>query len=1181
MPAKAKIQSHRVIPRSIASVLGIVFLLAGAYPCCPESNTPSIPLEWNVFLDQWRLIGPFPAESSIEGIQEGQIPDTSQSIKFQDKDYSWQTYQGGGVNFDSFFEPEIDNNSCFAYALAVVNSGQEQDAVLACGFDDSATIWVNGEEVYRQKRTGGCTLDEFKTPVHLKKGDNAIFFKIDEGGGSWEMIARLLPAGIEKLLLTGESKLKKWYFIAHPPILLVEFLDGDGKAIQKSRCSGFRLNEGFTRFPVYTPNLKTEPAQVRVTLESDSYKPFQKTYVWAEIQEGKIPITLDGNRALSGRIVDTDGKPVANARLTLDEDFLPIRSNTEGKFQLIDIEPSLCNLAVFAEGYQSLSKAIDFSKEDVVEFKLERGGLVLKGTILDEEGKPIEGASIYVLTRSPKPKDISDAQGRFVLAGITENRTRISPVITHPNFIGKGSFGQSMESTDVTEVTYTLEKGGSVAGRVVSKENGKPILNVRIIAGNDRFGSNVVNPSATTDDQGTFQVKNITPGEQTVNVFSDRYAPEMKTILIKKGETIEANFELEAGSDATGQVTDEDGKPIQDVWIVTDTWQGIRMFEREAHTDAEGKFTLAHMPSSPASVDIMKKNYISVRGFNMAGGVNHKIVLRPAFSLTVDIRLSDTGEIPETITIDQGHQWDSRQITWSVSNESRNWDKKTGTHKTEFDEEIRSQTMLFRYTVPGYKAGIVEVPASTIQSITASLRLERAPAGLKGRVVSKKTGEPMSELTLAVVNSQNRLRFDQYRDISGGRMALDHFSGVKTQTDEKGCFELPYIDDMEDSMLVLLPPKEGFFLVKNISSQLVDGSLLIQFPASGSIKGRMTIGGEPVASVELLLMWLEEGNRRYDSPFGYGGQITSDRDGYFEFRGLAAGHYQLSRGKSIPEAEGGRITYYLDGKELTLAEGQEITHNFERPAGVSLKGRTLITEDIPLANCIVTLSDESGQRVDAVKSDEKGDFAFENAPQGNVRLEANLRSRRRMMTTRGRGEMATGQTSVAVEGPTTADILLKAQSSEIYQELIGIGGALKGKKSPDFTGKYFEEEKTVTLSSLQGKIVILVFWSLFDEKCIEQFPALKDLHQRYKEDSRISLLTVNLDYEADDVKTAVQKYELPFPILFSGEGLFDEIFALYGMKTAPSALVIDAEGKIASDRIEINEIEAVVKPMLK
>jgi len=50
--------------------------------------------------------------------------------------------------------------------------------------------WLGGKQVLRVLRPRGCTPDEDRTSVHLRKGENALVLKILQGGGDWAFCLR-------------------------------------------------------------------------------------------------------------------------------------------------------------------------------------------------------------------------------------------------------------------------------------------------------------------------------------------------------------------------------------------------------------------------------------------------------------------------------------------------------------------------------------------------------------------------------------------------------------------------------------------------------------------------------------------------------------------------------------------------------------------------------------------------------------------------------------------------------------------------------------------------------------------------------------------------------------------------------------------------------------------------------
>src|SRR5262249_20099941 len=129
--------------------------------------------------------------------------------------------------------------------------------------------------------------------------------------------------------------------------------------------------------------------------------------------------------------------------------------------------------------------------------------------------------------------------------------------------------------------------------------------------------------------------------------------------------SVTADFQLELGATVTGRLTDPDGKPVPDVWIVTDTWNESRMFHRERHTDADGKFEFAHMPTTPVKTDVLKQGYVSKRNQEFVGGQHYDITLAPVVDRAVHVKLSDTGESPKTLAMQLGYQWPGQaEVSW-------------------------------------------------------------------------------------------------------------------------------------------------------------------------------------------------------------------------------------------------------------------------------------------------------------------------------------------------------------------------------------------------------------------------------------------------------------------------------------------------------------------------------------
>jgi HEAT repeat protein len=82
------------------------------------------------------------------------------------------------------------------YARTWVYSDKQQAARLEYGTDDGHKLWLNGKLVHEANRGGAAVPGDFKTPVTLQQGWNALLLKVVQDTGPWEFCLRVrTPAG--------------------------------------------------------------------------------------------------------------------------------------------------------------------------------------------------------------------------------------------------------------------------------------------------------------------------------------------------------------------------------------------------------------------------------------------------------------------------------------------------------------------------------------------------------------------------------------------------------------------------------------------------------------------------------------------------------------------------------------------------------------------------------------------------------------------------------------------------------------------------------------------------------------------------------------------------------------------------------------------------------------------------
>jgi thiol-disulfide isomerase/thioredoxin len=108
--------------------------------------------------------------------------------------------------------------------------------------------------------------------------------------------------------------------------------------------------------------------------------------------------------------------------------------------------------------------------------------------------------------------------------------------------------------------------------------------------------------------------------------------------------------------------------------------------------------------------------------------------------------------------------------------------------------------------------------------------------------------------------------------------------------------------------------------------------------------------------------------------------------------------------------------------------------------------------------------------------------------------------------------------------------------------------------------------RPVSLSDFRGKIVFLNFWTTWCFDCRVEMPHMEKLHQRFK-DKDFSMVSINLQESADQVKQFFKKFKLTFTALLDSDG---EVGAHFRITSIPTSFILDREsiiiGKVMGPR---------------
>ena len=289
-----------------------------------------------------------------------------------------------------------------------------------------------------------------------------------------------------------------------------------------------------------------EDGVVRLRLPAASYgvrSVYKQNYVFEKtpaattaVVEGKtvrIEVALKGQPKIAGTVVDSEGKPVKDARVSLMPQHFgqPAQTDEDGHFETRynprmygDEEPEMFVLVRHEK--RRLATLVPFDQEtSTLDLRLEPG-LVLEGDVVDPDGKPLREAKVTVYLQAGrygssidgKPVK-TDRQGHYTIEGLPKGQ-RYSVCATADGYGQRSvTLEPAQASADGAELApIALDVADMSISGVVVDEDGKPVSDASVSV----YGDGQPNQHMQAAKDGTFRFDKICKGEVRVNVHRQR-----------------------------------------------------------------------------------------------------------------------------------------------------------------------------------------------------------------------------------------------------------------------------------------------------------------------------------------------------------------------------------------------------------------------------------------------------------------------------------------------------------------------------------------------------------------------------------------------------------------------------------------------------------------------------------
>lgn len=116
---------------------------------------------------------------------------------------------------------------------------------------------------------------------------------------------------------------------------------------------------------------------------------------------------------------------------------------------------------------------------------------------------------------------------------------------------------------------------------------------------------------------------------------------------------------------------------------------------------------------------------------------------------------------------------------------------------------------------------------------------------------------------------------------------------------------------------------------------------------------------------------------------------------------------------------------------------------------------------------------------------------------------------------------------------------------------------LVGKNAPDLSLRDIND-KTVSLSSLRGNVVLINFWATWCPPCRAEMSSLNKLYKEYK-GKGFTVVAVSKDRSVTYVKDYLSKNPVDFPILMDFDNKASKQFRVFSL---PTSFLLDKNGVI-------------------
>jgi len=558
------------------------------------------------------------------------------------------------------------------------------------------------------------------------------------------------------------------------------------------------------------------------------------------------------------RVVDRAGAPVAGARLW---DRHAEFTDRDGKATFRSVDSPHMQLEVAARGYasQAVSVPVGDDPRRTVDAKVVlQPSVPIGGAVIDQDGKPVSGATIYARVVDPRwiEYTTSDAQGRWKIESTGRGRVDLMAYsdvdVTVPTPL------VDIGTRPRPDLVLRVERGATISGVAVDAA-GKPLAGVRVLAGPG---------DVHTDEHGRFDVAGVRPGEAFIDASRASLGTPTRIVHVARGGHVEVRLEMVESSIA-GVVTTRRGEPVANALLLMEgPLHGNDSNQRAEHSDRSGHFDFKAVPPG---------DYKLLLARDLAPTDSAPRVIVHSGNRNLALVVPDVASIRGRVVLG-GKPVDFFGVTATSDPGKPAAPAAHYSHDGRFElDGVNRGTVSVVLVGPSFRRRVIDgIVVAANQPIELGDLAVTAGSAVRGRVVDT-SGAPVAGATVVV----------QHGGAFTTLVSLDNQNrGARgAYTDASGRFDLVGLpDDLSGLRIQAREPEHGLAVPHALTTADLDRDVELVLAATGSVAG--TVVNDPPGPIWHVI-------RATSVTDGHSYEATSS-DGKFTIGQLSPGDYLAS-----------------------------------------------------------------------------------------------------------------------------------------------------------------------------------------------------------------------------------------------------------------------------------------------